>query len=170
MNIKQDFLINEQIKASQVQVISENGDKLGQMKTKEAIDMAYAENKDLVMVGSNSNPPVCKILDYNKFKFEMSKKAKEAKKKQKTVEIKEIRLSANIEQHDLEVKARNANKFLKAGDKVKVSLRFRGREVTFSNKGKEIINKFVTMIEDGQMEKEPKLEGRFLNVVISPNK
>lgn len=140
------------------------------MKTKEAIDMAYAENKDLVMVGSNSNPPVCKILDYNKFKFEMSKKAKEAKKKQKTVEIKEIRLSANIEQHDLEVKARNANKFLKAGDKVKVSLRFRGREVTFSNKGKEIINKFVTMIEDGQMEKEPKLEGRFLNVVISPNK
>ncbi len=140
------------------------------MNTKEAIAMAYGDDKDLVMVGSNSNPPVCKILDYSKFKFEMSKKAKEAKKKQKTVEIKEIRLSANIEKHDLEVKAKNANKFLKAGDKVKVSLRFRGREVAFANKGKETINKFVTMIEDGQMEKEPRLEGRFLNVVISPNK
>lgn len=168
INIKQDFLVNEQIKASVVEVVGENGERLGQMPTKEAIEKAYDEEKDLVMVGPNSNPPVCKMLDYSKFKFEMAKKEKEAKKKQKIVELKEIRLSATIDTHDLEVKAKNANKFLKAGDKVKVSLRFKGREVSFVNKGKEIINKFISMVEEGQMEKEPKLEGKFLNVIISP--
>lgn len=168
INIKQDFLINEQIKATTVQVISEKGEKIGQMSIKEAIDKAYDENKDLVLVGANSNPPVCKILDYSKFKFEMAKKEKEARKKQKTAELKEIRISANIDTHDLEVKAKNANKFLKSGDKVKVSLRFRGRELSFVNKGRELIDKFISLIEDGQIEKEPKLEGKFLNVIISP--
>lgn len=138
------------------------------MSINEAIDKAYDEDKDLVLVGANSNPPVCKILDYSKFKFEMAKKEKEARKKQKTAELKEIRLSANIDTHDLEVKAKNANKFLKSGDKVKVSLRFRGRELSFVNKGRELIDKFISLIEDGQVEKEPKLEGKFLNVIISP--
>lgn len=138
------------------------------MALNDAIQKAYDEDKDLVLVGSNANPPVCKILDYSKFKFEMAKKEKEARKKQKVVELKEIRLSANIDTHDLEVKAKNANKFLKSGDKVKVSLRFRGRELSFVNKGREIIEKFISLLEDGQIEKDPKLEGKFLNVIVSP--
>ena len=149
-------------------MIGEDGQRLGEMALNDAIQKAYDEDKDLVLVGSNANPPVCKILDYSKFKFEMAKKEKEARKKQKVVELKEIRLSANIDTHDLEVKAKNANKFLKSGDKVKVSLRFRGRELSFVNKGKEIIEKFISLLEDGQIEKDPKLEGKFLNVIVSP--
>ena len=138
------------------------------MSAKEALDKAYDEDLDLVLVAPNANPPVCKILDYSKFKFEMAKKEKEARKNQKVVELKEIRLSATIDQHDLETKAKNANKFLKAGDKVKVSLKFKGREVRFVDKGKETILKFVEMLEEGKIDKEPKLEGRFLNVIVLP--
>ena len=138
------------------------------MKITEALDKAYDEDMDLVLVAPNSNPPVCKILDYSKYKFEMAKKEKEARKNQKVVEVKEIRLSATIDMHDLETKAKNANKFLKAGDKVKVSLKFKGREVRFVEKGKETILKFVSMLEEGRLDKEPKLEGRFLNVIVLP--
>ena len=138
------------------------------MSTASALEKAYDEDMDLVMVAPNANPPVCKILDYSKFKFEMAKKEKEARKNQKVVELKEIRLSATIDQHDLETKAKNANKFLKAGDKVKVSLKFKGREVRFVEKGKETILKFVEMLEEGRIDKEPKLEGRFLNVIVLP--
>ncbi len=166
--IKQDFLTNEQIKVSIVDVVGENGERLGQMSTKDAIDKAYESDMDLVMVAPNATPPVCKILDYNKYKFEMAKKEKESKKNQKIVEIKEVRLSATIDTHDLEIKAKSANKFLKAGDKVKVSLKFKGREVRFVEKGKEIILRFVSMLEEGQIDKEPKLEGKFLNVIVMP--
>lgn len=166
--IKQDFLTNEQIKVSIVDVVGENGERLGQMSTKDAIDKAYESDMDLVMVAPNAAPPVCKILDYNKYKFEMAKKEKESKKNQKIVEIKEVRLSATIDTHDLEIKAKSANKFLKAGDKVKVSLKFKGREVRFVEKGKETILKFVSMLEEGQIDKEPKLEGKFLNVIVMP--
>ena len=138
------------------------------MSAKDALEKAYDEDLDLVLVAPNANPPVCKILDYIKFKFEMAKKEKEARKNQKVVELKEIRLSATIDQHDLETKAKNANKFLKAGDKVKVSLKFKGREVRFVEKGKETILKFVEMLEEGKIDKEPKLEGRFLNVIVLP--
>lgn len=138
------------------------------MSTASALEKAYDEDLDLVLVAPNANPPVCKILDYSKFKFEMAKKEKEARKNQKVVELKEIRLSATIDQHDLETKAKNANKFLKAGDKVKVSLKFKGREVRFVEKGKETILKFVSMLEEGKVDKEPKLEGRFLNVIVLP--
>jgi len=138
------------------------------MSAKDALEKAYDEDLDLVLVAPNANPPVCKILDYSKFKFEMAKKEKEARKNQKVVELKEIRLSATIDQHDLETKAKNANKFLKAGDKVKVSLKFKGREVRFVEKGKETILKFVEMLEEGRIDKEPKLEGRFLNVIVLP--
>ena len=138
------------------------------MSAAEALEKAYDEDLDLVLVAPNANPPVCKILDYSKFKFEMAKKEKEARKNQKVVELKEIRLSATIDQHDLETKAKNANKFLKAGDKVKVSLKFKGREVRFVEKGKETILKFVEMLEEGRIDKEPKLEGRFLNVIVLP--
>ncbi len=138
------------------------------MSASEALEKAYDEDLDLVLVAPNANPPVCKILNYSKFKFEMAKKEKEARKNQKVVELKEIRLSATIDQHDLETKAKNANKFLKAGDKVKVSLKFKGREVRFVEKGKETILKFVEMLEEGKIDKEPKLEGRFLNVIVLP--
>ena len=138
------------------------------MSVADALEKAYDEDLDLVLVAPNANPPVCKILDYSKFKCEMAKKEKEARKNQKVVEVKEIRLSATIDQHDLETKAKNANKFLKAGDKVKVSLKFKGREVRFVEKGKETILKFVEMLEEGKIDKEPKLEGRFLNVIVLP--
>lgn len=168
IDIKQDFLINEQIRANEVEVIGTNGERLGKMKIQTAMEKAYDEDMDLVLVAPNANPPVCKILDYSKYKFEMAKKEKEARKNQKVVELKEIRLSATIDEHDLETKAKNANKFLKSGNKVKVSLKFKGREVRFVEKGKETILKFVSMLEEGQIDKEPKLEGRFLNVIVLP--
>ena len=145
-----------------------DGERLGKMNFNDALEKAYDEDLDLVLVAPNANPPVCKILDYNKFKFDMAKKEKEARKNQKVVDIKEVRLSATIDTHDLETKAKNANKFLKSGDKVKVSLKFKGREVKFLEKGKETIMKFVSLLEEGRVDKEPKLEGRFLNVIVLP--
>ncbi len=168
IDIKQDFLINEQINASVVEVIGVGGERLGKMSKEDAIEKAYDLDLDLVLVAPNANPPVCKILDYSKYKFEMAKKEKEAKKNQKVVEIKEVRLSATIDTHDLEVKAKNANKFLADGNKVKVSLKFKGREVKFLDKGKETVLKFVSMLSEGVLDKEPKLEGKFLNVIVLP--
>ena len=168
IDIKQDFLINEQINANIVEVIGIGGERLGQMSKEEAIDKAYDLDLDLVLVAPNANPPVCKILDYSKYKFEMAKKEKVSKKNQKIVEIKEVRLSATIDTHDLEVKAKNANKFLADGNKVKVSLKFKGREVKFLEKGKETVLKFVSMLSEGVLDKEPKLEGKFLNVIVLP--
>lgn len=167
-NIKPNFLVNEEIKFSQVQVIDENGEKLGKINTNQAIEMAEDRGLDLVLVSPNQDNPVCKMLDYSKYKFEMAKKAKEAKKKQKVIEIKEIRLSPNIDKHDLEVKAKMASKFLEAGNKVKVSMRFRGRELNFINQGKEIMKEFQEMIENSQIEKEAKIEGKNLTMFLSP--
>lgn len=168
--IKQDFLVNENIKFAEVQVIDENGEKLGKMTTREARQIAEEKGVDLVLVSPNADNPVCKILDYSKYKFEMAKKKKEAKKNQKIIELKEIRLSPNIDKHDLEVKAKNANKFLKAGNKVKVSMRFRGRELNFINQGKEIMVKFQELLEDFQIDKEAKMEGKNLTMFLSPSK
>ncbi len=169
-NIKQDFLINEQIRFAEVQVIDENGEKLGKLNTVKAIDMAYDRGLDLVLVSPNKDNPVCKMLNYSKYKFEMAKRAKEAKKNQKVIEIKEIRLSPNIDKHDLEVKAKNANKFIAAGNKVKISMRFRGRELNFINQGKEIMQNFCDMLEGVQIDKTPKMEGKNLTMFISPSK
>lgn len=169
-NIKQDFLINEQIRFAEVQVIDENGEKLGKLNTSKAIDMAYDRGLDLVLVSPNKENPVCKMLNYSKYKFEMAKRAKEAKKNQKVIEIKEIRLSPNIDKHDLEVKAKNANKFIAAGNKLKISMRFRGRELNFINQGKEIMQNFCDMLEGVQIDKTPKMEGKNLTMFISPSK
>jgi len=166
--IKQDFLVNEEIRFSQVQVIDESGEKLGKMPTNQAIQVAYEKGKDLVLVSPNQENPVCKILDYSKYKFEMAKKAKEARKKQKTIEIKEVRLSPNIDKHDLEVKAKNANKFLDAGNKVKVAMRFRGRELNFVEQGKEIMADFKELIIDAQVDKDAKMEGKNLIMFLVP--
>lgn len=167
-NIKQDFLVNEEIRFAEVQVIGEDGEKLGSIPTRKAIEMAEEKGLDLVLVSPNDNNPVCKMLDYSKYKFEMAKKAKEAKKNQKVVELKEIRLSPNIDVHDLEVKAKMANKFLASGDKVKISMRFRGRELNFVNQGKEIMKDFAGKLENSQIDKDAKIEGKSLTMFLSP--
>ncbi len=166
--IKQDFLINEEIEFSKVQVVDSNGQKIGLLSIDKAIELAEEEGLDLVLVSPNPENPVCKILDYSKYKFEMIKKAKEAKKKQKIIEIKEVRLSPNIDKHDLEVKAKSASKFIESGNKVKVSMRFRGRELNFINQGKEIMANFCDLIGNVQIDKEPKMEGKNLNMFLSP--
>ena len=166
--IKQDFLINEEIEFSKVQVVNSEGQKIGLMPTEKAIELAEEEGLDLVLVSPNPSNPVCKILDYSKYKFEMNKKAKESKKKQKTIEVKEVRISPNIDKHDLEVKAKNASKFIDAGNKVKVTMRFRGRELNFIDQGKEIMNNFRDLIIDAQVEKEAKMEGKNLIMFLVP--
>ena len=167
-NIKQDFIINENIEFSKVQVVDSDGQKIGVMPTEKAIELAKDEGLDLVLVSPNPSNPVCKILDYSKYKFEMNKKAKESKKKQKTIEVKEVRISPNIDKHDLEVKAKNASKFIDAGNKVKVTMRFRGRELNFIDQGREIMNNFRDLIVDAQVEKEAKMEGRNLIMFLVP--
>lgn len=138
------------------------------MKLNEAIEIAENQNLDLVLVSNNKDNPICKILDYSKYKFEMNKRAKEAKKKQKIVEIKEVRLSPNIDTHDLEVKIKMASKFISDGNKVKVSMKFRGRELNFVNQGKTIMENFKNKVENCQTEKESKLEGKNLVMFLSP--
>lgn len=153
-----------------VYVVNENGERSEKMLTKDAIELAYSKNLDLVLVSPNPKNSICKMLDYSKYKFEMNKKAKEAKKKQKIVETKEVRLSPNIDKHDLEVKARMADKFITAGNKVKVTMRFRGRQLNFINQGKEIMSNFKEMISNGQVEKAAKMEGKNLVMFLSPSK
>lgn len=167
-NIKQDFLVNEQIEFPKVQVIKSNGEKAGVLPIASAIRLAEEEGLDLVLVSSNPSNPVCKILDYSKYKFEMNKRAKESKKKQKVIEIKEVRLSPNIDKHDLETKAKNASKFIEAGNKVKVTMRFRGREFNFIDQGKEIMDTFKELVLDSQVDKEAKMEGKNLVMFLVP--
>lgn len=141
------------------------------MPTKEAQAMANSKNLDLVQISPNANPPVCKIMDYGKFRYEQARKDKEAKKKQKTIVVKEVRLRPGIEQNDLNTKANNAIKFLKKGDKVKVELRFRGRELGHKDIGKEVMLKFLDIIKEfGEPTKAPAFEGNNMVVIIDPKK
>ena len=141
------------------------------MPTKEAQAMANSKNLDLVQISPNANPPVCKIMDYGKFRYEQARKEKEAKKKQKTIVVKEVRLRPGIEQNDLNTKANNAIKFLKKGDKVKVVLRFRGRELGHKDIGKEVMLKFLDIIKEfGEPTKAPAFEGNNMVVIIDPKK
>ena len=168
MNIKQELPTNGQIREREVQLIGENGEKLGVIPTKEALEKAIEKNLDLVLVAPNGKPPVCKIMNYGKYKFEQSKKEKEAKKKQKTLELKELRVTPNIEEHDFEFKAKNARKFLEDGNKVKITVRFRGREVNNSKAGEVVLNKFIEALEDvATVEKKPKLEGRNMFTILA---
>lgn len=142
---------------------------VGIMSRDEALELANERKLDLVNISPNANPPVCKILDYGKYRYELQKREKEAKKKQKTMQIKEIRLSTFIEEHDINVKANTAAKFLKEGDKVKVSLRFRGRERDYVSKGMDVMNKFAEVVSGvGNVEKKPEFEGRSLIMVVAP--
>ena len=166
--IKQELPINGQIRAREVQLIGENGEKLGVVDFREALNMAEEKKLDLVLVSPNAKPIVCKIMNYGKYKFEQSKKQKEAKKKQKTMEIKEIRVTPNIEEHDFGFKAKNARKFIEAGNKLKITVRFRGREINNSKAGEAVLNRFIEELSDIALaEKKPKLEGKNMFVILS---
>lgn len=166
--IKQELLINEKIRAKEVQLIGANGEKLGVVGIEEALDMAAEAKLDLALVSPNAQPPVCKLMNYGKYKFEQAKKEKESRKNQKTFELKELRVTPNIEQHDFEFKCKNARKFLEEGNKVKITVKFRGRELNYVKLGEEALNKFVEDLSDiASLEKKPLLEGKNMFVILA---
>lgn len=164
-------MINEEIRAKEVRLIGPDGTQLGIVTASEAMQKANELEMDLCLISPNANPPVCKIMDYGKYRFDQIKKEKEAQKNQKTMEVKEVRLSPNIDDHDVETKVKNAVKFLEHGDKVKVSVRFRGREMTHTELGKEVLDAFVEALGDaGVVEKAAKMEGRSMVLFLAPKK
>lgn len=161
-------MINGQIRDKEVRVISEDGEQLGIMSSKDAMKLAKEAELDLVKIAPKAQPPVCKIIDYGKYKYELARKEKEAKKKQKTVEVKEVRLSPNIDTNDLNTKVNNAKKFISKGNKVKVTLRFRGREMAHMQQSKHILDDFAGMLADiAVIEKPAKQEGRSMSMVLT---
>ena len=167
--ISKDLTVNEQIKHREVRVIDTDGKQIGIMDIQKALKLAKSKQLDLVQVAPKANPPVCRIMDYGKYKYEQSKKEKEAKKKQKVINVKELRMSPNIEEHDLQVRIKNARRFLKEGNKVKVTIRFRGREITHNLLGKEVLENLAESVRDlAVMEKKPKLEGRNMIMILAP--
>ena len=166
-----EMLINEAIKLKEVRVVDPEGNPIGIMTSEAALKLAYEQGYDLVLMAPQAQPPVCRIMDYGKFRFERDKKEKEAKKKQQVVELKEIQLSCRIDTHDFETKARHAQRFLKDGNKVRVVMRFKGREMSHITIGQEIMEKFrESCSELGAVDKAPVLDGRILSMVISPVK
>lgn len=163
--------MNEDIRDREVRLIDADGSALGVMSSKNAQELAISKNLDLVKIVPNAVPPVCKIMDYGKFMFEKVKKEKEAKKNQRVVSLKEVRVSAKIEEHDFEFKVKSAYKFLQDGDKVKVSIKFRGREMRYTVTGKEVLAKFADAVIDvGTVEKQPMLEGKSMIMILNPKK
>jgi len=168
-----DMFINEQIRAREVMVIGPNGEQLGVKPIKDALTLANFAGFDLVLMNSNGNPPVCKIMDYNKFKYENKKRAKENIKKQKesNLEMKEYRLSVNIDIHDFNTRVVNAKKYLEKGHKVKASVRFKGREMAHTELGEDVLVRFANALNDvAQIEHKPALEGRFMTMILMPIK
>ena len=163
-----DLMINGQIRDKEVRVIGEDGEQLGVMSAAEAQKLADEAGLDLVKIAPTAKPPVCRIVDYGKFKYEQARKEKEAKKKQKTIEVKEIRMSPNIDTNDLNTKISAARKFLEKGDRVKVTIRFRGRELAHMNENKYILDDFAKALEDvSVVEKPAKVEGRTLTMFLT---
>ena len=163
-------MINEQIRDREVRVVSESGEQLGIMSAREAMKLAQEAELDLVKIAPTAKPPVCKIIDYGKYKYEQVRKEKEAKKKQKVIDIKEIRLSPNIDTNDLNTKIGAARKFLTKGDRVKITLRFRGREMAHMGASKHILDDFAENLKDiASVEKPPKLEGKSMSLVLAKN-
>lgn len=164
------MLINEQIRFKEVQVIDDEGNKLDKMSIDDAMNLAMDKNLDLVLVSSNPSNPVCKLMNYGKYKFEQAKKEKESKKKQKTFELKELRVTPNIEEHDFNFKVKNAKKFLADGNKVKITVRFRGRELNYVKLGEQVLNKFSEELSEvSTLEKKPLLEGKNMFIILAPN-
>lgn len=166
---KLEHQLNEEITDKEIRVIGADGTQLGIMAPADALQQAYEQDLDLVKISPNATPPVCKIMDYGKFRFEQTKKEKEAKKNQRIVEVKEIRMSPSIDTNDFNVKLKNAQKFLKDGDRVKVTVRFRGREMAHTNIGEELLKQFgESCAEVATVEKNPKLDGRHMSMFLSP--
>ena len=166
-----ELLINEEIHAKEVRVIGSDGNPVGVMSSDAALKIAYDQGYDLVLMAPQAQPPVCRIMDYGKYRFERDKKEKEAKKKQQVVELKEIQLSCRIDTHDFDTKARHAIRFLESGNKVRVVMRFKGREMSHVSIGQDIMKKFQdTCSEVGSVDKAPVLDGRIMSMVISPVK
>lgn len=162
-------MINEEIRDKEIRLIDADGSMLGVMASKDAQKLASSKNLDLVKIAPQATPPVCRIMDYGKYMFDLAKKEKEAKKNQKVVSIKEVRISPSIEDHDFSFKVKNAHKFLKDGDKVKVSVKFRGREMNYTSLGHEVLEKFAEAVNDvGVVERKPKLEGRSMIMILNP--
>ena len=165
----QNHLLNEEIREPEVRLISEEGEQLGVMSGEQALRIAEEREMDLVLISPQAKPPVCKIMDYGKFRFEQTKKEKEARKNQRVVEIKEIRMSPSIDVNDFNVKLRNAQKFLADGNRCKITVRFRGREMAHTNIGQDLLLKFAESCgETAVMDKSPKLEGRHMSIFLSP--
>lgn len=161
--------INEEIRVKEVRLISADGEQLGIIAVKDALRMAQEKELDLVEIAPNAKPPVCRIMDFGKFKYEQSKREKEARKKQKIISVKEVKIRPNIEDHDLEVKTKNAVKFLNDGDKVKVTLMFRGRELAHAELGKQLLSKVAEITKDiATIERHPKVEGRNMIMILAP--
>ncbi|GGE17624.1 translation initiation factor IF-3 [Marinithermofilum abyssi] len=166
---KEQQQVNEAIRAREVRLIDAQGNQLGIKPLREALRLAQEAELDLVNVAPQAKPPVCRIMDYGKYRYEQSKREKEARKKQKTIQVKEIRFSPSIEEHDVQTKLRNVKKFLKKGDKVKLSIRFRGREITHQELGRSILDRMAEEVKDlGEVERKPKLEGRHMIMILSP--
>ena len=161
-------MINEQIRDREVRVIGTDGQQLGVMSSRDAQKLADEAELDLIKISPKAKPPVCKIMDYGKYRFEQGKKQKEAKKNQKTVTLKEMRLSATIDTHDMEVKAKNVSKFLKSGDKVKISIRFKGRQLSHTDQGAAVMEAFLKMVDNATVEKAAKMEGRSMFMILAP--
>ena len=166
---KQGHQINEEIRDKEVRLVSETGEQLGIMSAREALERAEEQNLDLVKISPTANPPVCKLMDYGKYKFEQTKREKEARKNQHVVEIKEVRMSPGIDVNDFNVKLRNAQKFLTEGNRVKVTVRFRSREMAHTDIGKGLLLKFAEQCgEVATLDKDPKLDGRHMSIFLSP--
>ena len=162
-------MINEEIRDREVRVVDQDGAQLGIMPTRQALELAEDRQLDLVKIAPNAKPPVCKLMDYGKFRFEQSKKEREIRKNQRVITVKEVRLSATIEEHDIDVKYKSAVKFLQDGDKVKVTIRFRGRQITHSEIGREVMDLFAEKIKEfGIIERRPLIEGRNMTMIIAP--
>ncbi len=169
MLISKDWRINDEIRVKEVRLVSEDGEQLGIVPIREALAIAEEKSVDLVEVAPSAKPPVCRLMDYGKFKFEQSKREKESRKKQKIISIKEVKMRPNIEEHDFQVKAKNARKFLAAGDKLKFTIMFRGRQVTHPELGEKLCIKLAQELSDiSAIEKHPKLEGRNMVMILVP--
>lgn len=166
---KQGHQINEEIRDKEVRLVSDSGEQLGIMSAREALERAIEQNLDLVKISPNAVPPVCKLMDYGKYKFEQTKREKEARKNQHVVEIKEVRMSPGIDVNDFNVKLRNAQKFLGQGNRVKVTVRFRGREMAHTDIGRGLLLKFAEQCSEvAALDKDPKLDGRHMSMFLSP--
>ncbi|MBA4494516.1 translation initiation factor IF-3 [Paenactinomyces guangxiensis] len=169
MSKEHQHQVNESIRAREVRLIGVNGDQLGIKPLREALRLAQEANLDLVNVAPQAKPPVCRIMDYGKYRYEQSKREKEARKNQKIIQVKEVRLSPSIEENDVQTKLKNVKKFLQKGDKVKLSIRFRGREITHQDLGRKILDRMASEVKDiSEIERHAKLEGRQMIMILTP--